>query len=106
MDRTGDVRGDPEIGCNILNGPFFFDEADWIPVPEGWAPNIVRGRTFDTANNEGMHLWDAVAERLGRTGASGHVMDEPARYGADYLARARLGQRAFPGVITDAFHRR
>lgn len=102
----GEVRGDPEIGCNILNGPFFFDEADWIPVPESWAPNIVRGRTFDTADNDGMHLWDGVAERLGRMPASGNVMDEPARYGAEYLAHARLGQGAFRVLVTDAYHRR
>src|SRR6185436_19669967 len=28
-----DDRSDFTIGCRILTQPFFFDEADWIPVP-------------------------------------------------------------------------
>src|SRR5688500_12142999 len=24
---------DPQIGCIILDEPFFFDERDWIPIP-------------------------------------------------------------------------
>ena len=102
----GELRGDPEIGCNILNGPFFFDQADWLPAPESWAPNIVRGRTFNTADNDGMRLWHAVAERLARMPVRESVMDEPARFGAEYLARARLGQGAFRVLVTDAYHRR
>ena len=31
-----DDRGDFAIGCRILTQPFFFDEPDWIPVPESW----------------------------------------------------------------------
>src|SRR5438874_9151389 len=29
----GPVRGDPEIGCNLLCEPFFFERSDWIPAP-------------------------------------------------------------------------
>jgi putative restriction endonuclease len=58
------VRGDPEIGCNILNGPFFFAEKDWIPTPKSWAPSIVRGRSYDISEADGAGLWGAVAERL------------------------------------------
>lgn len=101
----GQVRGDPEIGCNILNGPFFFAERDWIPVPESWAPNIVRGRTFDTQENDGLKLWNAVAERLVREqGAEPQV--EEARFGAEYLTRARLGQGTFRVLVTEAYARR
>ena len=44
---------DPVIGCNVLAEPFFFDKADWIPVPKSWAPNIVQGKTYDTEMPEG-----------------------------------------------------
>jgi len=102
----GAIKGDPEIGCNILNKPFFFDRSDWIPVPASWAPNIVRGRTFDTEANEGLTLWNTVADRLRERAAMAPEATEPQRYGADYLAHARLGQGAFRVLVTDAYHRR
>ena len=102
----GPVRGDPEIGCNVLNGPFFFDREAWIEVPKSWAPNIVRGRTYDTDDVEGVRLWNEVSERLrARTKATVGV-EEAARFGAEYLTRARLGQGAFRVLVTEAYERR
>jgi len=103
-DYRKEVKGDPEIGCNVLNGPFFFAESDWIPVPESWAPNIVRGKTFDTEQNEGLRLWNAVSERLQGYAPLNRI--ESPRYGAEYLTRARLGQGAFRVLVTDAYSRR
>jgi HNH endonuclease len=102
----GPVRGDPEIGCNVLNGPFFFQEGDWIPVPEDWAANIVRGKTYDTEQNAGMALWNAVAERLRGSPMLENTAEQSPRFGAEYLTRARLGQGAFRVLVTDAYHRR
>lgn len=103
----GEIRGDPEIGCNVLNGPFFFDEKDWIPVPPTWAANIVRGRTFDTMDADGQRLWNAVAFQLQRSStASAPEMTESLRFGAEYLTRARLGQGAFRVLVTEAYDRR
>jgi hypothetical protein len=48
-----------------LNAPFFFPKSDWIPIPEDWAPNIVRGKTYDTTENAGLSLWNQVEQRLG-----------------------------------------
>ncbi len=104
--RNGPVRGDPEIGCNVLNGPFFFDERDWIPVPQSWAPNIVRGRTFDTDESDGLKLWNAVQSRLESAQPMIAGVAQAARYGADYLTHARLGQGTFRVLVTDAYHRR
>lgn len=102
----GATKGDPEIGCNILNGPFFFDEKEWIPVPESWAPNIVRGRTFDTEEADGLRLWNAISERLHGRSVPANTSEEPARYGVEYLAHARLGQGAFRVLVTEAYERR
>ena len=102
----GAIKGDPEIGCNILNKPFFFDSNDWIPVPASWAPNIVRGRTFDTGANEDLTLWNRVADRLRERAVPALEATEAQRYGADYLTHARLGQGAFRVLVTDAYHRR
>jgi len=102
--RTGAVVGDPTIGCNVLNGPFFWPESEWIPAPEGWAPNIVQGKSFLTSEPAGAALWDAVVRRL-QPAVAGQIGDQP-RYGADYLTRARLGQGAFRVLVTDAYGRR
>jgi len=102
----GQTKGDPEIGCNVLNGPFFFDKKDWIPVPESWAPNIVRGRTFDTEQTEGLRLWNSVSEHLRGIAVPADTSEEPARYGAEYLTHARLGQGAFRVLVTEAYERR
>ena len=37
---------------------------------------------------------------------AGVTAGEAARYGAEYLARARLGQGAFRVLVTEAYHRR
>lgn len=102
----GEIKGDPEIGCNILNGPFFFAEKDWIPIPETWASNIVRGRTFDTEATDGLRLWNAVSERLRLASGSAAIAAEPPRFGAEYLTQARLGQGAFRVLVTEAYDRR
>lgn len=102
----GATKGDPEIGCNILNAPIFFTEDEWIPVPESWASNIVRGRTFDDSEHEGSQLWELFETRL-RTRSS-HVVNaaEESRFGSEYLTRARLGQGAFRVLVTEAYGRR
>src|SRR5208283_2922749 len=57
-------RSDFAIGCRILTQPFFFEEADWIPVPRSWSPNIVSFKTYNTGDAEGLALWQAVGVRL------------------------------------------
>ncbi|GAC1522607.1 MAG: hypothetical protein NVS2B16_30520 [Chloroflexota bacterium] len=104
---------DPMIGCTILNNPFFWPEADWIPVPSDWKPNIVQGKTYDTDDPIGARLWQQAAERLLRLAPvvpdaqelAEPVRDDDVRYGADYLTRARIGQGAFRVLVTDSYHR-
>jgi putative restriction endonuclease len=102
----GVTKGDPEIGCNVLNAPFFLEKRDWIPVPESWASNIVRGRTFDTEATDGLQLWNAVSDRMRGRVAAAETIEQATRYGAEYLARARLGQGAFRVLVTEAYERR
>jgi len=40
-----DTHRDYEIGCIVLQRPFFFDEADWIPVPDDLSKNVGQGKT-------------------------------------------------------------
>ncbi len=39
-----------EIGCMILNRPFFLPRERWVRPPEDWAPNIVQGKTYSDAD--------------------------------------------------------
>lgn len=74
----------------------------------------MQGKTFDTSSLEGRRLWNAVSERLHNAkgaaaddvAAVAAAAEEPARYGADYLAKTRLGQGAFQVLVTDAYQRR
>ncbi len=54
------VEPDPVIGCIILASPFFFEEKDWIPVPEDWKPNIVQGKSYSTNTLIGRRLYRQV----------------------------------------------
>lgn len=109
--RREDTSVDPVIGCNILAEPFFLPRSHWIAVPTGWAPNIVQGKTYDTADAEGRALWDtvhlALTTNLGigepPTPENSYVEN---RFGAEYLTRGRLGQGAFRVLVTDAYERR
>jgi len=103
--RRGDAgdRSDFSIGCRILTQPFFLDEADWLPVPASWSPNIVSLKTYSTADAEGRALWEAVQERVAPE-AGGNPMH--ARYGEPRLVRPRLGQGTFRVLVTDNYKRR
>lgn len=93
---------DPVIGCNILAEPFFWPERDWIAIPPDWAPNIVQGKTYDAAQGLGADLWASVLQRQQLL----RGYEEPERYSAEFLTRARLGQGAFRVLVTDAYQRR
>ena len=100
-----DDHSDFAVGCRILTQPFFLDEADWIPVPESWSPNIVSFKTYNTGDAEGLALWEAVNDRLSRRPVPGMAEDQ-ARFGDPHLIRPRLGQGAFRVLVTDIYGRR
>lgn len=104
--RNGIEQMNPQIGCIILTEPFFFDEAEWIPVPTDWSNSIVQGKTYDTGNEIGKRLYSAVQERLQRKTATPIVdFTDPARY-TESMTKHRIGQGAFRVVVTDAYQRR
>ena len=108
--RNARTELDPTIGCIILSQPFFLDRAAWIPAPEDWHPSIVQGKTYSTEDRIGAALWSQVQERLlfqkFPKEEVAAVAEETARYGAEYLTKARLGQGAFRVLVTDAYSRR
>jgi putative restriction endonuclease len=105
--RGGDGREDFSIGCRILTQPFFFNDPEWITVPESFSPNIVTFKTYDASEGDGLRLWQAVQDRLARSEIQiTPAVPDQARYGAPMLVRPRLGQGAFRIIVTDAYRRR
>ena len=98
------TKADFPIGCRILTRPFFFNEEQWMPLPDSFSPNIVTSKSFDTDDAEGRALWDQVSQRMGLFAGSG--LPEEARFGKPQIIQPRLGQGAFRLVVTDAYQRR
>ena len=94
---------DYKIGCILLEQPFFLPWEKWIPVPSGWKPNIVQGKTYDLTVEPGLTIWKQLqgAEPLTCT-----VCEEAARYGKPTTVLPRLGQGTFRIMVTDAYERR
>lgn len=98
------------IGCTILANPFFFDKSDWIPTPDSFSLNIVRGKMYDTSDSDGSILWKQVEQRLSKNISeelfSSTVGEKSAKYGKEQLVKPRLGQGSFRLLVTEAYNRR
>lgn len=116
--RIGRYRSDSapshdySIGCRIVVQPVFLPEELWIPQPESWAREIVKGKVYDTAQTEGLMLWQTLMERASgdRQAAGLHdrrnsFVAQGERYGAPQLVKPRRGQGAFRLAVTDAYDR-
>jgi len=114
-------RSDCIIGCRVLAPTFFFDEKDWLPVPDSWSRNIVSFKTYSTDDPEGMRLWQATQGHLQSDESEGGTYRQAAEppplpfrggllsrggWGEPALIRPRLGQGAFRIVVTDNYGRR
>lgn len=99
-------RADSTVGCIVLQQPFFFDEADWLPAPADFSPAIVQGKLYDLASGPGQALWQAVRLRL-RTSLPGDEAEpQMAMFGEPTLIRPRLGRGTFRVLVIDAYRRR
>jgi putative restriction endonuclease len=108
--RTAQAQAeDYEIGCILLQAPFFFPEDEWIPASD-WSPNIVQGRSYDAAEDAGRWIWQQVEDRLkfyrnAELLPTGSTPGGP-RFGAPQVVLPRLGQGSFRVIVTDAYKRR
>jgi putative restriction endonuclease len=101
---------DYAIGNIILQQPFFLKQDAWIPIPDDFALNIVRGKTYDLEQGSGLQLWAALHERLAANAliSPASLVAESAQqrmFSDPTLARHRLGQGAFRILVTDLYQR-
>lgn len=104
------ATGDYQIGCVVLEQPFFFTRDEWIPAPKDWKPNIVRGKKYDLTSGLGKDLWEEVQFRL--VARSDGLQDAPVTVEVTDdseglgLSALRLGEGSFRVVVIDAYGRR
>ena len=99
------AREDFEIGCILLQQPFFLPRNAWIPVPRDFSLNIVQGKTYDAESGAGKDLWDAINVRIASQPSLQFQIGEGKVMWRDASIRQRLGQGAFRILVTDTYHR-
>ena len=107
--RSGEDKfEDFHVGCILLEQPFFFDESEWIQIPE-WSPNIVIGKSYDMDAEPGKSIWKKIQllleNRLDLIAQENRISEERARFGKEILITPRLGQGSFKILVTDAYNR-
>jgi putative restriction endonuclease len=104
---TPQNRSDEIIGCILLQQPFFLHENDWIPIPE-WPRSIVRGKGYDTVNEDGRRIWEQVQARLMKPTLvpDESVLVAEEKYGKPQIVLPRLGQGAFRMIVADSYLRK
>jgi putative restriction endonuclease len=99
------VADDYQIGCILLESPFFFDRADWVPLPD-WKREIVRGRGYES-EGDGQEIWQRVESLLRASRRGAQPVEEPQpRFGEPMTVFPRLGQGSFRLIVTDSYERR
>lgn len=103
---TPNIADDFQIGCILLESPFFFAQPDWIPMPD-WKREIVRGRGYDS-DGDGAAIWQRVELLIRNLQAlEPEVREiEHRRFGEPTLILPRLGQGSFRVIVTDSYQRR
>jgi putative restriction endonuclease len=121
FDMSTDPKQDFWIGCILVNQPLFFDESEWVRMPDDFAGPIVQGKRYDLTSGEGERIWyECLARAATRPEWIGPyadvteplvvdmIADAPLRsgYGEPALVRPRLGQRSFRIAVLDSYARR
>jgi putative restriction endonuclease len=96
---------DYNVGCILLQKPFFLPRENWITLPE-WSRNIVRGKGFDTEVEPGKSLWARVEAFAQAVPALEPVTEYVGpRFGSPQTVLPRVGQGPFRVMVTDAYQR-
>lgn len=107
-NNSNRIEKNPNIGCIVLTNPIFFEEEDWITIPNNWSKNIVQGKTYSTQDKADKLYWEHIERILKKYAASqfSEAIQEPVPEYGKYLTKVRIGQGAFRVLVTDAYKRR
>jgi putative restriction endonuclease len=100
---------DYEVGCILLQAPFFLAEDDWIPASD-WNPSIQQGKGYESEEAPGHFIWSHIEMLLAGERIAPPAEDpdevEAVRVGAPRTVFPRLGQGSFRIQVLDAYQRR
>ena len=104
-----DINSDFQIGCILLEQPFFLKREDWLPIPYDWKRGIQRGKLYDIHVEPGRSIVERIHYlNFGKsnifTRQKKGEYDLP-RFGKEMILRPRLGQGSFKILVTDAYKR-
>ena len=100
---------DYQVGCILLEKPFFLLKHEWIPEPADWHSSIVQGKTYDLATGCGEQLWESINQALQKENYKFEtvgIVNPGERFGAPVEILPRLGQGSFRVLVTDTYKRR
>ena len=101
-----DPYEDFQIGCILLQQPFFLPQAEWLSVPSDFHRSLMQGKGFDTDSGTGKDLWDVIQMRFAsQTAPEFQVGDGTVMWSNPVLVKQRLGQGAFRILVTDTYQR-
>jgi putative restriction endonuclease len=106
-DSSNTIEKNPNIGCIVLTNPIFFNQEDWITLPENWSRNIVQGKTYNTDDENDKRYWKLIETVLIKySNQSSEILKDQIPLYNQYLMNVRIGQGAFRILVTDAYSRR
>lgn len=111
LDSYRSDRAEPgadyQIGCILLEQPFFLPREKWIPVPSDWSSSIQTGKLYDLTVEPGRTLWNQVQAAMAiPVEIPQWVRETAAPYGTQVMVTPRLGQGSFRVMVTDAYQRK
>jgi putative restriction endonuclease len=108
--RVGSLTAeDYQVGCILLEKPFFLLKHEWIPEPLDWHSSIVQGKTYDLTTDYGKKLWESINQTLQKENyklETVGIVNPSERFGAPVEILPRLGQGSFRVLVTDTYKRR
>lgn len=100
-----DPYEDFQIGCILLQQPFFLPQAEWLPVPSDFHRSLMQGKGFDTDSGTGKDLWDVIQMRFASQAAPQFQVGDGTVMWRNALIKQRLGQGSFRILVTDTYRR-
>lgn len=101
--RHEPAAADADIGCILLEQPFFFPPDEWVPAPADWSKSIQVGKTYDLAQRP--ELWEAIQYRLLALDPAMAELEEREMF-TERWVRGRLGQGSFRTLVTESYEKR
>ncbi len=93
------LRADFPVGCRILAEPVFLPPEQWFTPPD-WKRGIQSIKGYDTANEQGLRLWELFAD------ACKALQGIEGQFERPQLVRPRLGRGAFRTDIVRVYDKR